>query len=109
MRFAAVFMKSLREQYRDPLTLALTLVFAPVFVLLYWLFFPSGGSTTYTMLVINQDTGIEIDGVTFLAGLEASEALRNITYANGSPMLEVRHTATQVEAESVLRDRKAPA
>jgi ABC-2 type transport system permease protein len=102
-----VFVKSLREQYRDPLTLALTLVFAPVFVLLYWLFFPSGGSTTYTVLVINQDIGIETDGMTHLAGLEATEALQAITYANGYPILKVRHVASQVEAESLLRDRKA--
>lgn len=107
MKLTAVFAKSLREQYRDPLTLALTLVFAPVFVLLYWLFFPSGGSTTYTVLVINQDIGIEKDGMTHLAGLEATEALLAITYANGYPMLKVRRVASQAEAESLLRDRKA--
>ena len=68
---------------------------------------PSGGSTTYTVLVINQDIGIEIDGVIHLAGLEATEALLAVTYANGNPMLEVRRVAKQADAESLLRDRKA--
>ena len=57
MRLWSVFRKSAREQWRDPLTLSLVLIFAPLVVLLYRLFFPTG-STTYTVLVLNQDAGI---------------------------------------------------
>ena len=56
MRAWTVFLKTLREMSRDKWMLGLTLAFAPFFVFLYWLIL-SGGSTSYTVLVINQDTG----------------------------------------------------
>jgi hypothetical protein len=56
MRLLVIFTKTWREFSRDLWMLGLTIVFAPVFVRLYWMWF-QGGSTSYTVLVINQDPG----------------------------------------------------
>lgn len=103
MRFWRVFIKSLREHARDMLTLSLSLVLAPVFVFLYWLFFPSGGSTTYSALVINYDRPAA--GVT--AGADLIEALKQVTYTDGQPILNVRVMEDQSEAEARIKDRKS--
>ena len=105
MRFLSVFIKSVREQFRNLLVLALTLVFAPVFVFAYWLFFPAEGSTAYRVLIINEDAGVQIDGQTYHAGEEITDAIARVTYASGSPLLTVREVASFTEAEALLRDR----
>ena len=75
MKFLSVFRKTLLEMSRDKWMLGLTLAFAPFFVLLYWLI-TAGGSTTYTILTINNDRGIRlVDGTTFNAGRAAVAAL----------------------------------
>ena len=81
MRLWKVFLKSLREQARDLLTLSLSIVLAPCFVLLYWLFFPSGGSTMYDVMVINADIPIEMgDGSSFSAAKKSSISTYNSSY-----------------------------
>jgi ABC-2 type transport system permease protein len=105
MRFLSVFAKSMREQSRNVMVLLLTLVFAPVFVFAYWLFFPAEGSTAYRVLIINQDAGAEIDGRPYSASEEAIEAISHVSYASGSPLLTIRQVATREEAEALLRDR----
>jgi ABC-2 type transport system permease protein len=109
MRAITVFRKTLREMSRDAWMLGLTLAFAPFFVLLYYLI-TAGGSTTYTILIIDNDAGIQLaDGTTLHAGREAVAALQNITYADGQPLLKTRPVADLAEAESVLRERGAVA
>ncbi|MBN1139740.1 MAG: ABC transporter permease [Anaerolineae bacterium] len=107
MKLLAIFNKTLREQRRDLLLLVLSLIFAPVFVLLYRVWFPSG-STTYGVLILNQDAGIQTgDGATLNAGEQISEALKALTYANGSPLLDVRQVTDRGAAEPLLKDRQA--
>ncbi len=109
MRFWSVFRKSLREQLRDVLTLSLSLVFAPFFVFLYWLFFPSG-STTYGVLVLNNDAGVQLaDGTFFAGGEQLMATLQEVAYADGSPLLEVSQVSDREAAEVRLRDRDAEA
>jgi ABC-2 type transport system permease protein len=109
MRFLSIFRKSMREQFRDLTVLGLTLIFAPLFVFLYWLFFPSG-STTYGVLVINHDQGVQrSDGSFLTAGEDAIETLNAVTYADGSQLLKVRHVDSRSEAEISLRERKGTA
>lgn len=108
MKLLSVFRKSLLEQLRERWSLMLMLVTAPFFVFLYWLFF-GGGSTTYDVLVINQDTGVMIDGQTWNAGEEVVTALKTIRYANDQPMLAVKRTSDRAAAERKLRDRDATA
>jgi ABC-2 type transport system permease protein len=109
MRLWLVFLKSLREQVRNIWVLLLTLAFAPVFVYAYWLFFPESGSTTYQVLVINEDVGVQIDGASYNAGQEAIEALQQVAYENGSPMLNIKQTSNRADIEPILRDRQATA
>lgn len=109
MRLWRVFLKTLKEQARDMLALSLSLLFAPFFVFLYWLFFPSG-STTYGVLVLNNDLGVQLaDGVALNGGSQVVEAMRAVTYADGNPLLQVKLVTDRVEAETRLRNRDAAA
>jgi ABC-2 type transport system permease protein len=109
MRAWIVFRKTLNEMRRDLWVVGLTLAFAPVFVILYWLWF-YGGSTSYRVLVINHDAGVvEAGGQAWNAGKEAITAIEAVVYADGKPLLVVERSASQVEAEALLRDRKAAA
>lgn len=107
MKALVVFRKTIREMTRDLWVLALTLVFAPLFVILYWFWF-YGGSTTYAVLVVNHDRGALLDdGSRFNAGLELVEVLKSVTYAGGEPLLAPRLTASRNEVVTILRDRDA--
>ena len=109
MRAITVFRQTLREMSREVWMLTLTLAFAPFFVLLYWLIL-SGGSTTYTILTIDNDAGFQLaDGTSLHAGREAVAALTRVTYADGRPLLKTRPVADLAEAEPLLRDRAAAA
>jgi ABC-2 type transport system permease protein len=106
MKLWKVFVKSMREQLRDPLTLSLSVVLAPLFVFLYWMFFPSG-STTYPVYVINEDVPVETESGIFAAGEDLIESMRAITYADDLPILNVSVVADQELAEARVKDRKA--
>ncbi len=107
MRLWNVFRKSVREQWRDPLTLTLVLIFAPLVVLLYRLFFPTG-STTYTVLVLNQDAGVpQANGQLWNAGDKLISELKKVTYADGSPMLVVEQIADRAVGEARIKNRGA--
>ena len=107
MKLLAIFYKTLREQRRDLLALVLGLIFAPLFVLLYRVWFPSG-STTYGVLILNQDAGGEAGSRAALsAGEQISQALKALTYANGSPLLKVTQVGDRRAAEPLLKDRQA--
>jgi ABC-2 type transport system permease protein len=107
MRLWSVFRKSAREQWRDPLTLSLVMVFAPLVVLLYRLFFPTG-STTYSVLILNQDTGVQqASGQVWNAGVEFSDELKQVTYADGSPLLVVEQVADRAAGEARIKNRTA--
>jgi len=110
MRAFIVFRKTMREMSRDAWMLGLTLAFTPFFVILYWIWF-SGGSTTYNVILINQDVGIEsASGTTFNAGDESIAAIvSEITYADGKPLLNVIQVRDRSEAELLLKDRGAAA
>ncbi len=98
MKILKIFWKSLKEQVRDSVTLGLSLVIGPFFVLLYWLMIPSG-STTYGVLVQNLDTGPQ--------GQQVIELLESLTYPSGDPLLDVSTIGNQERAEDLLRDREA--
>ncbi len=109
MKAFNVFVKTLMEAWRDPLGLSLTLIFSPLFVLLYWLF-TAGGSTTYSIAVINQDAGApQLSEGQALASEQALEAIKTVAYANGQPVLKLVPVASQAEAEKLINDRTAVA
>lgn len=98
MKILKIFLKSLKEQARDPVTMGLSLLIGPFFVLLYWLMIPSG-STTYGVLVQNLDTGPQ--------GREAIALLERLTYPSGDPLLDVLSVSDQARAAELLKDRDA--
>ena len=108
MKLWIVFRKTLLEMRRDLWVLGLTLAFAPCFVFLYWLWF-SGGSTTYTVLVINHDRGAASPDGMIHAGEQVAKAIEGVIYADGKPLLKVTQAQSRQAAESILRDRGAVA
>lgn len=109
MRWWVVFLKTWREMARDAWMLGLTVAFSPLFVFSYWAF-TQGGSTAYTILVVNQDQGAVLtDGLTLRAGEEAIRAVQEVRYEDGSPLLKVRLLEDRSQVEKILRDRGAVA
>jgi ABC-2 type transport system permease protein len=90
--------KNIKEQARDSVTLGLSLIIGPFFVLLYWLMIPSG-STAYGVLVQNLDRGIH--------GQAVIEAMKELSYPSGDHLLEVRLVDNRDSAKRSLRDRDA--
>ena len=110
MRFWSVFRKAVREQKRDLWVLALSLAFAPLMVLLYWLFTGGNATTSYGVLVINQDIGFTLpDGTLLEAGEEVIQAMQDLTFKDGSPILQVELASERSSAEKQLREREAAA
>ena len=110
MKLFSVFRKCAREQKRDLWVVGLSLAFAPLFVLIYWMMTGETGSTTYTVLVINHDQPAALaGGAPLSAGAEVIQRLRDITYQSGAPFLKVIETADRTEAETRLRNREAAA
>lgn len=105
MKILSVFRKSLREQKRDLWVLGLSLAFAPLFVLIYWMMTGASGSTSYGVLVINNDQPVG----EYRAGQEVLAALRGLSYENGAPLLKVSEAVEREEAETRLRNREAAA
>ena len=103
MRLIRVFLKSMREQLRSYWMLILTLSLAPVFVLLYWMI-TGGGSTTYRVLIINQDNQAAVSVSTAVI-----EKIKQLSYANEQPILKVSLIEDQTAAETKLRNREAAA
>jgi ABC-2 type transport system permease protein len=110
MRFVSVLRKCAREQKRDLWVLGLSLAFAPLFVFIYWMWTGGNATTSYAVLVVNQDAGITLaDGTPYNAGEEAIRAMGKLTFQDGSPILRVKLREDRAEAETQLRERKAAA
>jgi ABC-2 type transport system permease protein len=108
MKLLSVFRKCYREQKRDLWVLGLSLAFAPLFVLIYYLMTGGTGSTSYTVRVINRDRpALLADGSPLAAGEHVVAGLRALAYKNGSPLLRVVTEEDAVRAEAQLRDRQA--
>ena len=103
MRLFNVFIKSMREQLRSYWMLLLTVSIAPVFVLVYW-FITGGGTTTYKIMVINNDQPSVSS-----ASEQIIENIRQLSYADGQPILKVIMSDDRAQAESGLKNREAAA
>jgi ABC-2 type transport system permease protein len=109
MKLLSVFNVSLREQLRSPWDLLLVLVLAPGLIWMYWSFM-GGGSTSYPVLVIDNDAGVCIAGDRSRSCAEQAIAqVTQVAYESGNPMLRVSTLTDRAEAEKKLRDRDAAA
>jgi len=109
MRVLVVAGKTLREQVRNPLLPLLAIGLGPFFVLLMWAFFPSGGSTTYPVVVVDSDAGATVQGAEVRSGQRAVAGLRALTYDTGVPILDVRQVADLDRARAEIEARRAVA
>jgi ABC-2 type transport system permease protein len=110
MRFLSVFRKCAREQKRDLWVLGLSLVFAPLFVFIYWLWTGGNATTAYGVVVINQDIGTRLsDGAAYNAGVDVITAMEELEFQDGSPVLRVNQMDDRAGAEERLRKRKSAA
>ncbi|MDQ1289225.1 MAG: transporter permease [Actinomycetota bacterium] len=109
MRALVVLGKTLREVRRDLLVVALTLAFAPAFVLLYYVVFPQV-STSYQVVVVDEDAGASRPGGGHLdAGREIATALATVQGASENPLLRVRTLPSRREALDAVGRREAVA
>ncbi len=109
MRVWTVFLKTWREMSRDWWMLGLTLVFSPLFVFAYWAF-TQGGSTSYTVLVVNQDQDALLSGGGRLqAGEAAIQSIQAVRYADGSPLLKTSRSDSLAQVDQALKNRLAVA
>ena len=100
MRLLNMVRKCYREQKRDLWVLGLSLMFAPLFVFIYYLMTGGTGSTSYAVLVINADRpAARADGTRLAAGEEIVQALRDLSYKSGNPLLRVSLADDQAAAE----------
>jgi ABC-2 type transport system permease protein len=109
MRVLSVFRKTLLEQARDWASLSMVLVLCPFFVLLYW-FISGGGTTSYKVLIINRDRGLDVAGQGIInEGQRVVEALNALRYKNGAPILRVEVVSDRAKADEQLENRYAAA
>ena len=98
MKVLLLVWKNIKEQARDSVTLGLSLIIGPFFVVLYWLMIPSG-STAYGVLVQDLDKGNH--------GQQVVKALTEVSYPSGDPLLDVSLVDDLDQAKQMLRDRDA--
>lgn len=104
MRTWIVLRKAARELRREPVMVALTLVFAPVMVVLYQMVFPEVGAGYQVVVVDEDEPGQAPD-----AAAQVVEALRAGTAADGGALLDVRTAATREDARDAVERRDAVA
>jgi ABC-2 type transport system permease protein len=108
MRLFNVVLKNFWEQKRDLWVLGLSLAFAPLFVVIYYLMTGGTGSTAYSVLVINRDQpAVLADGTTVAAGKDVIGDLQAMAYKSGNPLLKISLVDDQAHAETLVRDRQA--
>jgi len=88
MRAFFVFRKSMRQQLRDRLGLALSLLTAPFFIVLYWLFF-SEQPITITIIACNKDIAISSESKMVNYGQELIQSMEKLTSTNESQRFQV--------------------
>ncbi len=107
MRFFALFRKTAVENLRDWKILVMTILFAPIFVILMY-FYMTAAPQTYVILFDNQDAGAIVDGnVPFNAGNDLIALMANASYPDGTKVMQVREEGDIAKAKVSLIDRTA--
>ncbi|MBW2218970.1 MAG: ABC transporter permease [Deltaproteobacteria bacterium] len=88
MRAVLIFKKCVRQQLRDRLGLALSLLTAPFFVILYWMFF-SEQLITCNIIVCNKDITISSGSKMVNYGQEVINSMTKLTLEDGSNSFHV--------------------
>ena len=99
MRLLAIAATAARGQLRNPWLPLLVIGLGPFFVVMTSLFFPSGGTTSYPVAVVNTDAGP--------LGADVVAALKALRYDSGGPILEVTEVPDAAAAKASVEARRA--
>lgn len=108
MKLWKMFIKTMIEQLREWASLSMVLVLCPFFVFLYWIM-SSGGSTTYKILLFNQDRGYNFENSSVQEGAQIKQLLEQMHYPNQIPMTKVELINDRALAIEKLKNRNAAA
>lgn len=106
MKILSVFKRSMKEQMRSPWVFLLSILMAPVFVLAYYIFF-GGTSTVYAVLILNQDTGVNVAGSPLNHGIMVGERMQELQYSDGQGILRVVYVESESEGVRLLEENSA--
>lgn len=95
-KLPSIAAKTLKEAFRQPKNLAITLGLPIAFMLIFGLAFGGSDRTTYELAVVDHDEGTL--GESYLEGLRALE------YEDGAPIFEVTMLDDEEAARDALRD-----
>lgn len=95
MRSWHIFVISGKQKVRDRLGLALTLLTAPLFVLLYWLFF-SDAPATYAIATLDREAAA---GRASPHGAVLAKVLASLETTDGAQLFEIKATGDRGELE----------
>jgi ABC-type multidrug transport system permease subunit len=108
LKALAIFITALRQKLRDRLGLALTLLTAPAFVVLYWAFF-TNAAVHYDVAVLDAD--VERAGVSpwpdRSPGRALLAALADVEGSDGTPLFAIRVVASRAALDRALRSGAA--
>lgn len=99
MRIAAVIRKAFIMQLRDYWALLLTILSAPFFIFIYYVI-TSGGSVTYTVHYLYENTADSLGIKKVL-----TKELNSVQYSNGAQALEIKETNDTANTFRMIRDR----
>jgi len=111
MKALAISRKILREYMREPLLLGLIFAFPVILLFFYFIAFgetDQGMAKYLKVMVLNQDLGINLDGVRKNMGDDLVQAITRAQF-EGSPIFDIMEVSDQHSSEIALREHKAAA
>ncbi len=103
MRAWFVFLVALKQKRRDHLGLLLTVLTAPLFVMMYWVFF-SDVSATYHVAIFDGDTTAQAGST---HGAAFVESLEEFTSSDGTPFFSVSTVSSRSALERTVQRGEA--
>jgi len=107
----AILVSTLKELLRERAFLALTLMLAPLFILVYRLIFLQG-MVVYRVGLLEEDArpryGVSSEGPPRPIAATLADAVARdptLSYSDGSALFSLRHFSDRAEAERAIRDR----
>jgi ABC-2 type transport system permease protein len=108
MKTISIIVRSLKEQLRSYWILLLSLSMGPFFILVYFLIMESS-KPQYDMLVLNNDTGITVEGRTINHGDGLTEYLKKSFPGQIPSAFTVIEVSSRDKSEKILRNKDADA
>jgi ABC-2 type transport system permease protein len=91
----SLYIASLKEYTRDRMTLFWTLAFPVLFIVIFGLIFSGSGGTSYTVALVNLDTGSS--GQQMVAAFNSDTAKKYLSVKNASTVADQNHYQDQLK------------